>query len=310
MIRRLCGLAPLLLISLAFAAPAGAATLFDYPNFSSTAGLTLNGSTIQEGNLLRLTPALGDKAGSAFATAPVDPRQSFETQFQISMHDFTCCDVRPADGMAFVLQSEGLGGGNGLGGSLGYGDIAPSVAVEFDTFHNDADPTGAHVAILAEGKLDTHYACANEGVPTPPCATSLPFPIYGSPVFGWVEYDASTQHMRVFLSQSAAKPPAPLLDQQISLAPLGNATYAGFTAATGAHNSIHDLLSWKFGSGTTAAATPPAAAVVVKKKATKKCHKAKKGNKGKGKGKKAAASKKQGKGKKKCGKKRKGKKRH
>ncbi len=303
MIRRLCGLSLSLLASLILVAPAGAATFFDYPSFASTTGLTLNGSAVAEGGVLRLTPALANKAGSVFATTPIDPQQSWETQFQISMHDFTCCDVRPADGLAFVVQSEGLSGGSGLGGSLGYGDIAPSIAVEFDSFHNEGDPAGNHVAILSEGNLLNHLACANEGGPSAPCGAALPFSIYGSPVYGWVEFDAAAQHMRVYLSQSAAKPASPLLDQAISLAPIGSTAYAGFTAATGAHNSVHDVLSWRFGKPDPAIAPAPAAAT--EKKKNHRCGKAKaKGKHKKASGKKASVSKQKGKGKKKkCGKK-------
>jgi hypothetical protein len=297
LIRRFCGLSLSLLASLLLVAPASAATFFDYPNFASTAGLTLNGTAVAEGGALRLTPALANQAGSVFATTPVDPQQSWETQFQISMHDFTCCDVRPADGLTFVIQSEGLSGGSGLGGSLGYGDIAPSVAVEFDSFHNDGDPTGNHVAILTEGNVLTHLSCANEGGPSAPCAAGLPFPIYGAPVVGWVEFDAATQHLRVYLSQSATKPATPLLDQQVSLAPIGTSAYAGFTAATGAHNSIHDVLSWRFGRPEPAIVPAPVA--TPKKKKSHRCGKAKAKGKGKKAGnKKASASKKKGKGKK------------
>jgi Legume lectin domain len=297
-------------ISLALAAPAGAAS-YDYPDFASTAGLQLNGDAKQEGNLLRLTPALPSEAGSAFGTTPIDPLQSWQTQFQISMHDHTCCDVRPADGIGFVLQGAGLGGGSGLGGSLGYGGVKPSVVVEFDIFEeNSGDPPSDHVAIMSEGDTVKHLACANEGVPSGGCGTALPFGIFGAPVHAWVDYDVGTQHLKVFLAQTAAKPAAPLLDHQISLAPLGAAPYAGFTAATGAHNAVQDVLSWRFGQGAPPAATPigPEA----KKPAKKPCRPFKgKGKKGKAKGKGAKASaakgKKKGKGKgKKCGHKKKG----
>jgi hypothetical protein len=294
-----------LLVSLALAPPAGAAS-FDYPDFASAAGLQLNGDAKQEGNVLRLTPAAFNEAGSAFATMPIDPLKSWQTQFQISMHDFTCCDVRPADGVAFVLQGAGLAGGSGLGGSLGYGDLKPSVAVEFDIFENPGEPTGDHVAVMSEGDTGKHLACANEGGPSGGCVAALPFGLYGTPVNGWVEYDVATQHLKVFVSQAAAKPAAPLLDHQISLAPLGAAPYAGFTAATGSHNAVQDVLSWRFGE-VEPPLPVPAAAPEAKKPAKKLCPRYKgKGKKGKGKGAKASAgkAKKKGKGKgKKCPKK-------
>lgn len=313
MIRRLSAVWLSLLVSLALAAPAGAAS-FNYPDFSSTSGLTLNGSAVQKGNVLQLTPAENSKTGSAFTASPLNPQESFATQFGISMHDSTTFPL-PADGMAFVVQSKGPQGGAGLGGSLGYGEIKPSVAVEFDIFNNiGTDPPGDHIAIMSEGDVVKHLACANPSGLSP-CTATLPFGLYGAPVYAWVEYDAATQHLKVFAGLTTEKPAAPLLDHQISLAPLGTASYAGFTAATGASNAVHDLLSWKFDQADPTPAPVPIAEKV--KKAAKKCPLGKKRKKGKGK-KAASASKAQKKGKKgkgkKCGhknkKRKKGKGRH
>lgn len=78
------------------------------------------------------------------------------------------------------------------------------------------------------------------------------------------------------------------------------AAWVGFTAATGAHNAVQDVLSWRQGALGSLLPTPPP----VEQPVAKKCPKPK-GKKGKGKGKKASTSKagKKGKGKKKkCGK--------
>jgi len=305
--RRLTAFSLPLLAVLALAAPAGAAS-FSYPDFASTTGLTLSGSAVQDGNLLRLTKAEGMKSGRAFRTEPVDLQQSFETSFAISMHDSTCCIVgtlKPADGMAFVLQSKGPTAGEGTGGSLGYGGIAPSIAVEFDIFTNVGDPATDHVGIVVDGNTVSHLQCANASGPTPPCTGSLPSPLYGAPVYAWVEYDAATQHLKVFVSQSIVKPAAPVLDQQVSMTPLGASAYAGFTAATGSHNSVHDVLSWSF-NPPPPVPTPAPISDPVKK--TPQCPQPKSKGKKKGQGKKAGASKAKGKAKgkgkgKKCGKK-------
>lgn len=305
-----------LLFTLAGPATASATTL-DYPSFSSVAGLQLNGNAKQEGAVLRLAPAESGKPGSAFATTPVDPRQSFATRFQLVMHDSACCLSEPADGIAFVIQSAGVTGGKALGGSLGYGGIAPSVAVEFDLYHNSFDPIGRHVAIVSEGKPETHLQCANEGPPSFPCGASLPVPLYGSPVYGWVEYDIATQHLKVFVSGTGDKPAAPLLDYQISLAPIADTAFAGFTAATGSHNAVHDVLSWHFETLGLPGPTPPptgpapsagpapAPAQSAKPKPEKKRRKCPQRPKGKAKGQgaKASAAKAKAKGgKQKCGK--------
>ena len=307
MLRRLTGLFVSFAAALALATPAGAAT-FSYPDFASTAGLTLSGTATQEGNLLRLTKAEAKKNGRAFRTEAIDPQQSFATSFAISMHDSTCCEVpllQPADGMAFVIQSKAPTAGEGTGGSLGYGGIAPSLAVEFDIYVNGGDPATDHVGIVVDGNTVSHLQCANTSGPSAPCTGSLPFPLYGAPVYAWVEYDATTQHLKVYVSQSTTKPAAPVLDSPVSMAPLGAAAYAGFTAATGSHNAIHDVLSWDFNPPppappvtTPPSTTPPATGGPAKKPCPQKKGKGKKGSK-------AGASKAKGKGKskgKKCGK--------
>lgn len=302
-----------LLALLALAAPATAAS-FSYPSFATTAGLTLSAGAVQEGNLLRLTTAEPNKSGRVFRSEAINPQESFATSFALAMHDSTCCVVgtlKPADGMAFVLQNKGPTTGEGTGGSLGYGGIAPSVAVEFDIFTNVGDPPSDHIGIVSDGNTTSHLQCASYAGPAPPCAGSLPFPLYGAPVYAWVDYDATSQHLKVYASQTPAKPAAALLDSPISMAGLGASAYVGFTAATGSHNAVHDVLGWEFNP------LQPATAPVVPTKPKKKslCPK-KKGGVKKGKGKKAGASavkgkgKSKGKGKGKCGKKKgKGKKR-
>jgi hypothetical protein len=301
-------LAACALFAMAAASASASAPYFNYPDFSNTAGLQLNGDAKQEGNLLRLTPAEPSKRGAVFSTTQVNPAESFENDFVISMHDSTCCVVgtlKPADGMAFVIQSQSITAGEGLGGSLGYSGIKPSVIVEFDIFHNAPEPLTDHISIIANGEGDKHLQCANAG-PTPTCTSNLPFPLYGAPVFGWVEYDAIAQHLKVWASQSSVKPPAPLLDYPVSLASLGSSAWVGFTAATGAHNAVQDVLSWR--QGTLGSLLPPVVAPPAEeKKRVKKCKPKKgKGKKGKGKAKGKASASKKGKGKakgKKCGKK-------
>lgn len=305
MLRRLTGFSLSLIAMLAISSPAAAAT-FVYPDFASTSGLQLNGSASQAGNVLQLTPAEPNKIGTAFSTSAIDPQQSFQTSFAISMHDGTA--VKPADGMALVIQSSLQGASAmspSIGGSLGYNGIAPSLAVEFDPFYNPEalDPLKPHISINP-GTTGAHIACAVEGPAAPPCGASLPFPLYGSPLYVWVDFDSASQHLKVFVSQAPAKPAAPLLDQLVSMGPLGTAAYIGFTASTGGNTAVHDLLSWSFNP--PAATTPPATTPTTTppgKKTTKKCKRAKQG-----KGKKAGASKAQGKAKgkgkskgKKCG---------
>jgi hypothetical protein len=55
------------------AATTASATTLLYTDFSSVAGLQLNGNAAQAGNVLRVTPATYGQSGSAFSTSAVSP---------------------------------------------------------------------------------------------------------------------------------------------------------------------------------------------------------------------------------------------
>src|ERR1700730_17961950 len=124
----------------------------NFPDFSSTAGLTLNGSTAvattADGKVLRLTPASGGQAGSAFSSTSIEfngSSDSFSTFFQFRITNPGGID--PADGLVFVVQpvSSSIGGS---GGGIGYSGIPNSIGVEFDTFQNSWDTNSNHVAVV------------------------------------------------------------------------------------------------------------------------------------------------------------------
>jgi Bacterial lectin len=117
---------------------AGATLVISYPDFSSVAGLTLNGNAAQAGNRLRVTPATFNQAGSAFSTNTVSlaSNASFSTyfQFQFTSPGGACDGIGcGADGLVFVVQTVSNNVG-GIGGGIGYDGIANSVGIEFDTY--------------------------------------------------------------------------------------------------------------------------------------------------------------------------------
>jgi hypothetical protein len=233
-------------------------TSFAFPDFSSTAGLTLNGSAAQVGNVLRLVPATADQAGSTFANTALTTTQSFSTHFQFSIHDSTF--FNPADGLVFMIQSDPLGlhALGGSGGSLGFGgrpgdadaQIAPSVAVEFDIFSNPpGDPVGPHVALLKNGDVVNYLTPA---IPSPS--------LYGVPQNVWIDYDAPSHTLNVFVDPLSTKPATPLLSATIDIAGIvGPTGFVGFSASTErpligpppapppiTFAATHDLLTWQF----------------------------------------------------------------
>lgn len=201
-------------------ASARAATI-DYPDFTDTTGLTLNGNAAQAGDVIRLTPASASQAGSAFTDDKVlNPEKSFKTHFRFSMHDSS---GSPGDGMAFVLQSNAPTALGDLGGGLGYGGISPSIAVEFDIFDNgDDDPGDNHVALMQNGNAGNHLASETPS-----------FDLYGAPHTAWIIYNASKKALKVYVAKNKSKPANPLFSFKKNLGnALGGKAYAGFTAAT------------------------------------------------------------------------------
>jgi hypothetical protein len=139
----------------AFALPASAD--LHYPDFNSTAGLTLNNSATATAGKLRLTSNQLNQVGSAYGTAQQRVRDGFTTQFQFQITgltgDFPDDNGQVGgDGFSFIVQNQSVNAlGNG-GNALGYGGITNSIAIELDTFWNTArifptgDPNGNHSA--------------------------------------------------------------------------------------------------------------------------------------------------------------------
>ena len=126
---KILALVPLICV---LSAGEASATSFNYTDFSSTTGLTLNGDAAQAGNVLRLVPNADTKSGTAFLTAPIslDGTTGFSTAFEFNVATDT---GNPTDGFTFLLQNDAAGvNALGAGGQgLGYVGLSPSVAVVF-----------------------------------------------------------------------------------------------------------------------------------------------------------------------------------
>ena len=109
-----------------------------------------------------LTPNERYAEGIAYSTNKLDLQGYFEIEFDIYLGDK---DELGADGITFVIHDDprGFNAFGTFGEGLGYGRfnpnfatgnfIAPSVAVEFDTYQNEFqnDPFSDHVAYLVNG---------------------------------------------------------------------------------------------------------------------------------------------------------------
>ncbi len=225
--------------SLACAAPATASP-FTYTDFSSTAGLQLNGLASVVNNELRLVPASPTGSGSAFTTfqVPLGNMSSFSTYFQFRITNSGGAQGG-ADGLVFVVQRQSNNVG-GAGGGLGYQGITPSLGVEFDTFDNGpgffADPDGNHVGIDRNGGFTTRTA-------------SEPTPFNNGQIWNvWIDYNGVTNGLEVRWSLGTTRPANAQLTDNVNLTSLlgQNTAFLGFTAGDAAGFGNHNILNWEF----------------------------------------------------------------
>lgn len=217
---------------------------FTFADFSSVAGLTLNGSAAQVGNVLRLTPATFNQGGSAFTTAPnpLGNLNSFSTYFQFRITEngtFGDGDGPGADGLVFVIQTQANNVG-GSGGFIGYGGISPSVGIEFDTYNNGGglgDPDGNHVGTDFNGNIASTMV------------TSEPTRFNNGQIWNaWVDYNGATDALEARWSLSSVRPGAAQLATTVDLVTLlgQDTAFLGFTSGTGSGYGNHDILSWVY----------------------------------------------------------------
>lgn len=218
------------------------ATVITYDDFSSTAGLSLNGATeVVNGDTLRLTPNSGSQNGSVFSTNLIDlTAGSFSSEFSFN---FNSQGNGGADGIVFTLQSVSNTVGS-IGGGIGYEGIPNSLGIEFDNWNNGAidNHSDSHIGINFNGSVSS-VAIATTG--------SLGLANLDTPTetwYAWVNYDSLTSVLDVFFNDEDVLPGTAALSYTSDLAvALGTSSvYAGFTSATGGASANHDLLSWEF----------------------------------------------------------------
>jgi hypothetical protein len=213
--------------------------LVNFPSFNGasrmldrngTADIVVSGRLHQR--LLRLTAGGYRQAGSAWAAHKIDLSQSFESTFKVYLHH-----ADPgADGIAFLVQTEGPRALGGWGGGLGYRGIKNSVAVEFDTFQNSPDPNNNHLAVVVGGNPDVHSVYGTPSIP-----------LYGRPFDARVVYDADAKSLSVYVKPFRSGEPEQLvITETIDLATAagGSSAWVGFTGGTGTALSKQDIYSW------------------------------------------------------------------
>jgi legume-like lectin family protein len=241
-------------------APAPAAVTVVFSDFSTSAGLQLNGNAQAGpgvGNVLRLVPATTNESGSAFSTAQVNA-SDFSTVSQFRLSDrggiTDGSGQAGADGFTFTLQTVANTAG-GSGGGLGYQGLSPSVAVEFDTFANTGtpifDPSSNHLGIDVNGSVVS--------VQTADVAPDFD---NGNLWTAWIDYNNATKTLDVRVSETALRPALPTLSRNIDIFGVlqQNTAFVGFTAGTGGAFENQDIVNWQYNDTFSPITTPPGTA--------------------------------------------------
>jgi hypothetical protein len=267
---------------------AHATTIFDYPNFSSTAGLTLSGIATTNGSNLQLTPSTTFQSGAAYSSNVVTlgANDAFSTtfQFQFSNPVDNYSDSSPADGIAFSIDlppcttpstcppTAGFGNG-GLGYmqnttqlSFGVAFVAGQRGVQGESI------VGNHVATLGnysttETNVTNPYGVSN-------CGFGSAYLSAGCMANGdvWtanIIYDGSNLTVKLFDPAEGATTtvlnavPVNIMSDLCSGWPSyqgpcpGTNVFVGLTGSTGGNAEAQDILSWTLTDGASQGTSAP-----------------------------------------------------
>ncbi len=199
-------------------------------------------------NIVNLTPAQTNKAGSVFNKERVSLQddRSFSTYFTFKLSAGGGYGDGWADGLVFTVQTQSNSAGS-IGGTLGYNGITPSVGIKFDTWQNNehGDPSNNHTAILKNGVIGSPLVVKA----IDPAVLNL----RGGTIHVWVDYDGPNGVLEVRLNKDSSTRPADAdlsytmaEDERLTSILNSDWVYVGFTAATGGAYQKHDITSWYF----------------------------------------------------------------
>lgn len=209
-----------------------------YDNFADASLLQHNGSAASQSSQLVLTADAAWLQGSAYYMNSIylPNRMSFSTYFIFSI-------IRSAfdhgDGMTFTIQGQSKTALGAWGGALGYSDIHPSIAVEFDTARNASynDINANHAGIDVDGSLVSKNSYD---------LTPVGLLANGSLYYAWIDYN--NPNLEVRINNSNVRPFSAILTYNVDLTSsmLPCNIFAGFTAGTGSFSEKHSVISWYF----------------------------------------------------------------
>ncbi|KAK0608537.1 hypothetical protein LWI29_032099 [Acer saccharum] len=239
--------------------PSFYAISFNYPNFSNNTGIKTSGNaSFTSDGILSLTKNQVDLTRESSVGRAVYAEEmhlwdagtgqiaDFITHFSFNISQLP--GGSSGDGLAFFLSPNGSqvpehaeGGYLGLviNSSYLHQSENPIVAVEFDTFKNDWDPSDNHVGIDINSIQSVTNLTWDTNITD------------GKRANAWISYNSQTSNLSLFLTY---------LDNPVFL---GNSSLSyevnlskvlpewvsvGFSSATGASVEVHYILSWEFNS--------------------------------------------------------------
>ncbi len=227
-----------LLVSVLSPRQAVANVSFSYSDFSSTAGLTLNGNAAQAGNVLRLVPSTESQSGTAYRTiaVPLDATTGFSTSFEFLVTSDPSSGLGVTDGFTFLLQNDSAGASalGAAGQGSGYAGLSPSVAVLF------------------RGRGPSFIGVVTNGVDPLPSLPPGSVPVtegafYDKNQYAWIDYNPSTTLLSVYLGDSSVKPGSAIMSTTVDVfGTLGPQAYVGFSAGNGGAYGSQDIKNWSF----------------------------------------------------------------
>lgn len=230
----------------------GSAPVVSFGGGFTASGLQLNAKATINGTRLRLTDGGNTEAGSAFFTTPLNV-QSFTSDFRFQL------TTPSADGIAFVIQNNGVTTVGPSGGALGYGvdsangapfvGLNKSVGLKFDIYDNSGE--GVNSTGLYVGGVS----------PTTPSVDLTPSGVnlHSGGMFDvHVSYDGVTFKMTITDVATPTKTFTSSWTVNIPNSVGGNTALIGFTGGTGGLTAVQEILSWTFSNGTPPASPPPA----------------------------------------------------
>ena len=211
------------------------AGVFDAWSFNGSA------TTVDSGNVLRLTNASGGPPGSAWAPEKVSLSNDFSIAFSFKIHGGS-----GADGYTLTFHNNANGNGalGNAGGFLGYQGIDKSVTFVYDTFDNGfmTDLTSGHnTAIARGGDLVDPFGGLDVSRPVDVNGGNLRDTV----LYSWVDYSAAGSQLDMYLADSPVKPADSIHNMSFLPGVFGSSNlFVGFTAGTGLFTDNHDILSF------------------------------------------------------------------